>query len=179
MLNYFTHLTNFKHFGSSACSHVHNQSHDTYGQHETVGLNLNMWTCWRSRVFEIRQMGKVVQHRENILNSRQTNWLIKRCCMSSNTNCNTYIKLTTATTAPRWWYPKITLFTKKWAKRALNEKVCVFAIFHFNNLFVTPGHIPALLNFLDPILSELSHSQSPSIPEHIFKIWKPIRKLIL
>ena len=56
MLNYFTHLTNFKHFGSSTCSYVHNQSHDTYGQHETGGLNLNMWTCWRSKVFEIRQM---------------------------------------------------------------------------------------------------------------------------
>ena len=34
MLNYFTHLTNFKHFGSSTCSHVHNQSNDTYSQHK-------------------------------------------------------------------------------------------------------------------------------------------------
>ena len=56
MLSYFTHLTNFKHFGSSTCSYVHNQSHDTYGQPETEGLNLNRWTCWRSKVFEIRQM---------------------------------------------------------------------------------------------------------------------------
>ena len=42
MLNYFTHLTNFKHFGSSTCSHVHNQSHDTYGQHEAGDW---IWTC--------------------------------------------------------------------------------------------------------------------------------------
>ena len=56
MLNYFTDLTNFKHFGSSTCSHVHNQSHDTYGQHKSGGLNLNLWTCWRSKVFEICQM---------------------------------------------------------------------------------------------------------------------------
>ena len=34
-----------------------------------MGLNMNMWTCWRSKVFEIRQMGKVVQHCENIWNS--------------------------------------------------------------------------------------------------------------
>ena len=35
MLNYFTHLTNFKHFGSSTCSQVLIQSHDTCGQHKT------------------------------------------------------------------------------------------------------------------------------------------------
>ena len=34
-----------------------------------MGLNMNMWTCWRSKVFEIRQMGKVVQYCENIWNS--------------------------------------------------------------------------------------------------------------
>ena len=28
---------------------------------------MNIWTCWRSKVFEIRQMSKVVQHSENIL----------------------------------------------------------------------------------------------------------------
>ena len=42
MLNYFTHLTNFKRFGSSTCSYVHNQSHDTYGQHEAEDW---IWTC--------------------------------------------------------------------------------------------------------------------------------------
>ena len=56
MLKYFNPLMNFKHFGSSTCSNVHNQSHDTDGQHETGGLNLNMWTCWRSKVFDISQM---------------------------------------------------------------------------------------------------------------------------
>ena len=33
-----------------------------------MGLNMNMWTCWRSKMFEKCQMGKVVQHCENILN---------------------------------------------------------------------------------------------------------------
>ena len=42
MLNYFTHLTFFKHFGSSTCSHVHNRSHDTYGQHAAGD---GIWTC--------------------------------------------------------------------------------------------------------------------------------------
>ena len=50
ILNYFTHLTNLKHFGSSTYSHVHNQPHDTYGQHEacdfcqalsSLGMELN------------------------------------------------------------------------------------------------------------------------------------------
>ena len=40
--NYLTHLTNFKHFVSSTCIHVHNQSHDTYGQHEAGDW---IWTC--------------------------------------------------------------------------------------------------------------------------------------
>ena len=34
-----------------------------------MGLNMNIWTCWRSKVFEIRHVGKVVQHCENIWNS--------------------------------------------------------------------------------------------------------------
>ena len=33
-----------------------------------MGLNMNMWTCWRSKMFEKCQMGRVVQHCENILN---------------------------------------------------------------------------------------------------------------
>ena len=39
-------------------------------------------------------------------------------------------------------------------------KKYVFCFFHFNNFFVTPGHIQAIFNFQDPILPELSHSQS-------------------
>ena len=31
-----------------------------------MGLNMKMWTCFRSKVFETLQMGKVVQHCENI-----------------------------------------------------------------------------------------------------------------
>ena len=42
MLNYFTHLMNFKNLGSSTCSHVHIQSHDTCGQHEAGDW---IWTC--------------------------------------------------------------------------------------------------------------------------------------
>ena len=42
MFNYFTHLTNFKFFGSSTYSHVHIQSHDTCGQHEAGDW---IWTC--------------------------------------------------------------------------------------------------------------------------------------
>ena len=33
-----------------------------------MGLNMNMWTCWRSKMFQKRQMGEVFQHSENILN---------------------------------------------------------------------------------------------------------------
>ena len=32
---------------------------------------------------------------------------------------------------------------------------------HFDNFFVTHGHIPSIFNLLDLTLSELSHSQSP------------------
>ena len=36
-----------------------------------------------------------------------------------------------------------------------------FALSHFHNFVVTHGHIPAIFNFHNLILSELSHSQSP------------------
>ena len=42
MLNYFTHLTSFKHFESSTCSYYHIQSHDTCGQHKAGNW---IWTC--------------------------------------------------------------------------------------------------------------------------------------
>ena len=54
-----------------------------------------------------------------------------------------------------------------------------FSFPHFNNFFVTHGHIPAIFMFLDMMLTELSHSQSPNILKHIFKVWKPKQKLIL
>ena len=50
-------------------------------------------------------------------------------------------------------------FSQKVLKKDFNEKVCFFAFFHFNNFFVTPGHNPAMFNFWDLILSELSQSQ--------------------
>ena len=36
----------------------------------------------------------------------------------------------------------------------------LFAFSRFNNFFVTDGHMPAKINFLDLMLSALSHSQS-------------------
>ena len=40
-----------------------------------------------------------------------------------------------------------------------------FAFSHFNNLFGTHDYIPAIFNFLDLMLSALSHSQSPQHPK--------------
>ena len=87
--------------------------------------------------------------------------LIKRCCKSSNKNCNTYIKLTAAKTAPRWCCQKINLFTKSGQNQLEWKKVFFFAFSHFNNFFGTLGHITAIFNFLDLMLSTLSHSPSP------------------
>ena len=85
----------------------------------------------RSNLFETRQMGRVVQHQ----NGKPLARLIKMCCKSSNTYCNTYIKLTAATAAPLWRCQKIYLFTEKWTKSALNKKVCFL-------------RFPTLINFL-------------------------------
>ena len=105
--------------------------------------------------------------------------LIKRCCKSSNTYWNTYIKLTAATTARRWWYPKINLFTKKWTKRALNEKVC-FLLFSTSITFLLlPVTFKPYLIFETQFYQNCHTAKAPSIPENIFKIWKPIRKLVL
>ena len=88
--------------------------------------------------------------------------LIKRCCKSSNTNCNTYVKLTAVTKAPRWCCQQMNLFPKKkWTKWAWNEIKKCFFFLHF---FVTQGHIPTMFNWLDLILS----AKAPSIPKHIF-----------
>ena len=100
--------------------------------------------------------------------------LIKRCCMSSNTNWHTSIKLTSATTPPRWWCPKNT-FSQKVNKMSFEwKKSMILAFSHFNNYFVTHCHILAIFNILDLLLSELSHhiAKAPSIPKHIFKVWK-------
>ena len=59
-------------------------------------------------------------------------------------------------------------FHKKADKKSFELKKYFFAFFHFKNFFFTPGHIQAIFNFWDSILSELSHSQAPSIPESIF-----------
>ena len=87
--------------------------------------------------------------------------LIKRCCKSSNTKCNTYIKLTEAMTAPRWCWQKMNLFNIKMDKISFEWKSMFFAFSYFNNFFGTQGHIPAIFNLLDLMLSALSHSQSP------------------
>ena len=41
------------------------------------------------------------------------------------------------------------------------KKLKLLAFSHFNNFFVTHGHITAIINLLYLILSELSYSQSP------------------
>ena len=41
------------------------------------------------------------------------------------------------------------------------KKYVFFAFSHFNNFFVTYGHVPAIFNFLDMILSELSQPKPP------------------
>ena len=91
---------------------------------------------------------------------RKASGLIKRCWKSSNPNRDTYIKLTAATPAPLWCCQKI-YFNIKVEKISFELKRMFFFFSHFNNFFVTHGHIPSVLNFLDLILSELSHNQSP------------------
>ena len=102
--------------------------------------------------------GIVVQHRKNILNpfpdllrgvaSHQTqivtpisNWPQRRQL------CSDAVK----------YLP----FNIKVEKIRFEGRSMFFAFSHFNNFFVTHGHIPAIFNFLDLILSELSHNQSP------------------
>ena len=52
-------------------------------------------------------------------------------------------------------------FYKKVDKICFEWKSVFFAFSHLKYFFVTHGHIPALFNYLDLILSDLSHSQSP------------------
>ena len=61
----------------------------------------------------------------------------------------------------------------------MNEKVCFLAFSHFKYFIVTHGHIPAIFNFVDLILSELSLSQSPQHSKIYLQSWKPNQKLIL
>ena len=74
-------------------------------------------------------------------------------------------------------------FHKKVDKKSFEWKSMLFAFFHFKNFCVTPGHIQATFNFLDLILSELSHGQSPqhsktylqsleTKPETHFMLWQ-------
>ena len=56
---------------------------------------------------------------------------------------------------------KVYLLTKKVEKISFEWKGMFFAFSHFINFFVTHGHIPAIFNFWDLILTELSHNQSP------------------
>ena len=80
-------------------------------------------------------------------------------------------------------------FHKKVDKKSFEWKSMLFAFFHFKNFFVTPGHIQAIFNFWDPILPELSHSQSPqhsrtylqnleTNTETNFKVWQSSGNLI-
>ena len=64
-------------------------------------------------------------------------------------------------------------------KRALYEKSYFLkSFFHFNNFFVTPGHIPAIFIFKHNFIRTVTQLKPPSIQD-IFKILKPIQELIL
>ena len=98
----------------------------------------------RSNLFETRQTGKVVQHCGNILNPLPD--------------------------LLRGAVKKITFSQKSGQNQLGMKKYVFFAFSHFNNFFVTHSHIPAILNFLDLILLELSHSQSPQHSKTYLKI---------
>ena len=99
---------------------------------------------------------------------------MKRCCKSSNTNGNTYIELTAVRQLRSGAVKKFTFSQKNGQNQLWIEKYvfCFFplqklflpvnikvekisfewksmflAFSHFNNFFVTHGHIPAIFNF--------------------------------
>ena len=151
-------LTNFKHFGSSTCSYVQIQSPIFMLAIGIMGLIMIMWTCWRS-LFEICQIGKEL----NIVKIFETPcYTNKEVLQVIKHKMQHLYQINRSNNSSAQVISKNLLFHKKWTKRALNVRVCLFLLFfHFNNVFVTPCYIQAIFNFWDPILSELSHSQSP------------------
>ena len=93
MWNYFTHLTNFKFFGSSTCSHVQIQSHDTCGQHEAGD-----W-IWTSKCVEdpknltfVRYFCFILPQQWPVLVSAHAqnffSWSSAKKTLQGNTNCS-------------------------------------------------------------------------------------------
>ena len=85
-------------------------------------------------MFETRQMGKVVQHRDNIKNPLSNLTQLRQLSDGA---------------------VKTITFSQKSGQRELQikKKDFFFAFSHFNNFFVILGHIPAIFKFLDLILS--------------------------
>ena len=103
-----------------------------------IGLIMNIWTCWRSKV-----MWKYL---------KLLAILIKRWYNLSNTNCHTYIKLTAATTAPCWWYPKI--------NQVFSPTSILFLLL--------PVTFQPYLIFETQYYQNCHTAKAPSIPEHIY-----------
>ena len=104
-------------------------------------------------------MGKVVQHHKNILNPLPD--LLRGVASHEKQIVTPLSNWPQQRQLRAGAIKKINLITKKWRKSALNEKVCFFPFSHFNNFFGTRGKIQAIFNFLEQVLSLLSHSQSP------------------
>ena len=125
-----------------------------------MGLNMNVWTCWRSKMFETRQMGKVVQNCENIQTSRQTDLEVLQVIKYKlqhlyKINCSD----NSSVLALKNHLP----FHKKIYMWVFNEKIYIYFFFQLLYFFVTHGDMPAIINCLDLLLSELSHNK---IPQH-------------
>ena len=136
-----------------------------------MGLNMKIWTCWRSRMLETCQMGKVVQHREHISNPLQVfKHKLKHLYQINRSDDNSALVL--STNLP---------FAQKNLQNELGMKKYVFFLLFPTSIpfFVTQSHKPAILSFCSTWFYQNYHQKAPSIPKHIFKVWKPNRKLIL
>ena len=81
-------------------------------------------------------------------------------------------------------------FHKKVDKINFEWKSMFFVLSHFNNFFGTHGHIPAIFNFWDLMVSALLHSRSPQHskkylqsleikPDSLFILWQSQGNLFL
>ena len=109
-------------------------------------------------MFEACQMGKVVQHCTNISNTFPD---LLRGVTSHQTQIATPISNWPQQRQLRFGAVKKLLFDKKVVKKSFAWKSKFLAFSHFNYFFVIHGYILAISYFLDLILSELSHNQSP------------------
>ena len=104
----------------------------------------------------LRAWCKVVQHCKNIFYPSPD---LLRGVASHQTKFVTPISNWPQRQQVRAGAAKKLTFSQKSGQNQLWMKKYVFL--HFNNYFGTHGHIPAIFNFLDLILSALSHNQRP------------------